>query len=269
MSYLNKTFSIADGQPVNLYEFSRGDSEKVYRFCDADHDVMINAQRWHAVTITDSGKTDGENATIIVASNNPIAKLFRGVPPSQAVGVKIYRTHWNDNEIRVVWIGTVVEVKRPSIEKAEIISANLSATMSAAGLRLTWGRNCPYSLYDQDCRVNRKKVVITDLTIEAKDGIAVTVNIPQHISQQWLNAGLIEWVDKDGVSEVRAVTIHHYNKLTLMGGTKGLEVGMNITAYPGCDGRVQTCSQKFSNVLNFGGIPHMPNKSPYDGSRVF
>lgn len=269
MSYLAKTFSIADGQPINLYEFVRGDNEKIYRFCDADMDLTINGQRWQATTITDAGKTDGENTTIIVASHNPIARLFRGVPPSQSISVKIYRTHWQDNEIRVVWIGTVLEVKRPSIEKAEIISASLSNTMNSAGLRLSWGRNCPYSLYDSDCRVNRKQFAVNDIVIEALDGAAITVTLPQSIPAQWFNAGFIEWRDADGVTEMRAITLHQANRLTLMGGTKGLDVGMKITLYPGCDGQVSTCAKKFRNVLNFGGIPHMPNKSPYDGSRIF
>ncbi|WNY75978.1 phage BR0599 family protein [Pasteurella multocida] len=269
MSYLAKTLSIAEGQPVNLYEFVRGDNEKVYRFCDADIDLTINGQLWQAVTISDAGKTDGENTTITVASNNPIAKLFRGVPPSQAIGVKIYRTHWLDNEIRVVWIGTVIEVKRPNIEKAEIISASLSATMNATGLRLTWGRNCPYSLYDHDCKVKRQNFAVHDLTIEAIDGANITLNLPQSIPSQWFRAGFVEWIDIDGVKESRAVTVHQYNQLSLMGGTKGLNVGMKVTVYPGCDGRIITCATKFNNVLNFGGIPHMPNKSPYDGSRVF
>ena len=48
-----------------------------------------------------------------------------------------------------------------------------------------------------------------------------------------------------------------------------ISVGTLITVYPGCDGQVKTCRDKFNNVLNFGGIPHMPNKSPYDGSRIF
>ncbi|MEB3470164.1 DUF2163 domain-containing protein [Pasteurella multocida] len=267
MGFLEKTFSIADGQPINLYEFTR--DEKVYRFCDADQNLTINNQPWQTATISDSGKTDGENATITVASNHPIAKLFRGTPPSQAIGVKIYRTHWNDSEIRVVWVGTVVEVKRPSIEKAEIISASLSATMSAAGLRLSWGRNCPYSLYDQDCGVLSQQFAVRDLVIEAKDGLTITINLPTTLPQAWFTAGFIEWLDTDGVREVRAVTTHEHNKLTLMGGTKGLDVGTKVNAYPGCDGRVSTCANKFNNVLNFGGIPHMPSKSPYDGSRVF
>lgn len=168
----------------------------------------------------------------------------------------------------MVWVGTVVEVKRPAIEKAEIITASLSATMSSAGLRLCWGRNCPYTLYSYGCGVEQQHFAV-GATIEAKNGVSITVTLPSDLPSNWFRAGLVEWRDHEGVIETRAITTQAGNQLTLMGGTKGIEVGMKVTAYPGCDGRVQTCAEKFQNVLNFGGIPHMPNKSPYDGSRVF
>lgn len=39
-----------------------------------------------------------------------------------------------------------------------------------------------------------------------------------------------------------------------------LPFGINL--WPGCDGRPKTCSEKFSNFTRFGGMPHMPTKSP-------
>lgn len=269
MSYLDKTFSIADGQPVSLYQFTRGDNEKIWRFCDADKDLEINGQTWSATAISDSGRHTGENITVTLPSSNPVALLYRGQPPSQTVTLTIMRLHWQDSEIRVVWIGTIVEAKRPEVHQTQLISAGLSATMESAGLRLTWGRNCPYAAYDYDCRLKAKDFAVHGLQIAAKDGTTITVNLPPAIAQGWFNAGFIEWTDADGVREVRAVTVHQDNRLTLMGGTQKLDVGMIITAYPGCDGRAETCQTKFNNMLNYGGIPHMPHKSPYDGTRIF
>ncbi|OOF65121.1 phage BR0599 family protein [Rodentibacter sp. Ppn85] len=268
MSYLDKTHSIADGQPVNLYQFVRGDNEKIWRFCDADKDLEINGEKWLATAIGDEGRRTGENVTVTLPSNNPVARLYRGIAPSQTVTLTIMRLNWMDTEIRVVWIGTIIEAKRPDIAKTQLISAGLSATMESAGLRLTWGRNCPYTLYDGDCKVKPGNFVVAGLIISAMDGASITVNLPDNLPQGWFNAGFIEWQD-DGVREVRAVTIHEHNKLTLMGGTQKLSVGTVIKVYPGCDGRAETCLKKFGNMLNFGGIPHMPTKSPYDGSRVF
>jgi hypothetical protein len=34
--------------------------------------------------------------------------------------------------------------------------------------------------------------------------------------------------------------------------------GDNFTAFPGCDHTMATCAQKFSNLINFGGVPFVP-----------
>ncbi|VEJ09753.1 phage BR0599 family protein [Actinobacillus delphinicola] len=261
--------SISNSQPVNLYQFIRGNKEKNYYFCDADIDIEINGQKWLAETISDTGRHLGENISVTLPSNNPIAMLYRGMPPSQRVEVRIMRVDYIAKEIQVVWIGTIVEAKREDIHQTKLISAGLSSTMDTAGLRLTWGKNCPYTLYDVDCKVNPTKFGIKNLEIVAIDGMSIVVNVPKALPDEWFMAGFIEWVDIDGVREVRAVTTHKGNRISLMGGTQKLSIGLRINVYPGCDGRVQTCKEKFNNVLNFGGIPHMPSKSPYDGSRIF
>lgn len=269
MSYLSKTHSVAEGRPIDLYQFVRGENEKIWRFCNADKDLEINGEKWLASAISDTRDGGGDgNVTLRMPSNNPVARLYRGLPPSQTVKLTIMRLHEDDNEIRIVWIGTITEASRPDIHTTNLTSAALSDTMDSAGLRLTWGRNCPYTLYDVDCKVKPGNFVVAGLTISAMDGVSITVDLPQNLPQGWFNAGFIEWVD-DGVREVRAVTVHQNNKLTLMGGTQKLSVGTVIKVYPGCDGRAETCLKKFNNILNFGGAPHMPNKSPYDGSRVF
>ncbi len=269
MSYNERTNSIADGQPITLYQFTRGNNEKIWRFCNADQDIVVNNEKWTAAAISDTGRRTGENMHITLPSSNPVALLYRGMPPSQTVKVTILRLHYQEQELRVVWIGTITEAKRPDTHQTELISASLSATMQSAGLRLTWSKNCPYTLYDQDCRVNPKSFVLNGLAIRALNGTSITLDLPTGFAEGWFNAGFIEWVDDDGVREVRAVMVQRHNQLTLMGGTQGLSVGAVINVYPGCDGTATTCWKKFNNMLNFGGIPHMPNKSPYDGSRVF
>ena len=47
-----------------------------------------------------------------------------------------------------------------------------------------------------------------------------------------------------------------------------LEIGSEITLYPSCD-RTTTGCNLFDNLPNYGGFPHLPGKSPFDGSQVF
>ena len=49
MSYLGKTHSVAEGRPIDLYQFVRGENDKIWRFCNADKDLEINGEKWLAV----------------------------------------------------------------------------------------------------------------------------------------------------------------------------------------------------------------------------
>ena len=113
------------------------------------------------------------------------------------------RLSWGDPEIRIVWIGTIIEANRPDIHMTQLVTAALSETMDNAGLRLTWGRNCPYTLYDTDCKVDPARFVVEGVRIESMDGISITVGLPAELPEGWFMAGFIEWVT-DGIRDVRA-----------------------------------------------------------------
>ena len=82
MSYLSKTHSVAEGRPIDLYQFTRGENEKIWRFCNADKDLEINGEKWLASAISDARDGGGDgNVTLRMPSNNPVARLYRGLPP--------------------------------------------------------------------------------------------------------------------------------------------------------------------------------------------
>lgn len=58
--------------------------------------------------------------------------------------------------------------------------------------------------------------------------------------------------------------------ITLLGTTDGLTVGTRVRLYPGCDRTTGAngCT-KFNNLPNFGGIPQLAGRSPFDGNPVF
>ena len=41
-------------------------------------------------------------------------------------------------------------------------------------------------------------------------------------------------------------------------------VGQDVDVFAGCDHTVDTCDQKFDNVINYGGWPYVPSKNPFE-----
>ncbi|OHT25812.1 phage tail protein [Providencia stuartii] len=271
MNWNELEYSTANGLPVSLYAFMRNDAKGFY-YTNADQAIELDGKTWLPLAISDSGVRTGEtsNLDITLPSSSEVALLFRGVPPSNPVKVLIHRWHVDDRagEFRTIWLGTINEVKRQSIDQAKLLTTSVAGTFTRSGLRLTYGRACPYALYDHHCRVNPLTVMVPSVPIVALDGAAITVTFPGTFTGGYFSGGYIEW-DDDGYTERRGLRVHSGNQLALFGGTDRLAVGMKVNVFPGCDRTIKTCDEKFNNSLNYGGQPHMPGKSPYEIMKLF
>ncbi|MGP1665642.1 MAG: phage BR0599 family protein, partial [Rhodanobacter sp.] len=72
-----------------------------------------------------------------------------------------------------------------------------------------------------------------------------------------------------GALERRGIDEHLGKQLRLLGKSDGLLEGMDVKAYPGCQRTSAVCAAKYNNLLNYGGYPHLPGKSPFDGDPLY
>lgn len=269
MSWSEYEESVADGQPLLLIEFIRG-GVQFWRYTNADRVVTYSGHSWQPAAISIPGISvgTGESLDIIIPAASPVAGLFRGIPPSSPLRVKIHRAQAAElSEIKTVSIGSVSEAKREETDRVRLIIVDISTTFARNGLRLTWGRACPYSLYDRNCCVNNEQYAV-DSVIAALDGASITVSLSDNLPDGWFSGGYVAWNDA-GITERRGLKAQNGALLGVFGGTHGLTEGLAVTLYPGCDRVIQTCNDKFNNVLNYGGHPHMPGKSPYEVIKLF
>lgn len=271
MSFTSRERSLADGQPRRLYTFAR--QARFWRYTSADQNITLDTQTYPSVAISDDGIRQTGNAgndvlTLTAPADLEIARLFRGVPPSSEVLLTVRDLHWGDDQAIAVWIGRVASVNTPSLERCQIRCQTLAATLAQPGLRLCWSRNCPYSLYDRHCTVNpdtyRVPAVLT-----AVEGFTVTAGEFGAYPDGWFAGGFLAWdLGAEGI-ERRGISAHQGQSLTLLSPSDGLHLGQAITAYPGCTRVISVCERKFNNADNYGGVPGLPGKSPFDGSPVF
>lgn len=275
MSFLQRERSVADGQPVRLYEFSRG--VKRWTWCGADRDITLLGSVYRAAAISDdgvrlTGETTADVLTITAPGRLEVAQLFRGAPPAAEVAVTVRDYHFGDPDeaasVRMVWVGSIQGVRWPQPDRAEIACQSLSASMERPGLRLTWERTCPHTIYDRRCGVDRNAHAVAT-TVQAMDGAAISNGALAAYPDGVFAGGFVEWQVGGGELDRRGIEGHSGSSLVLLGGTQGLALGMPCTVYPGCRQTAEYCSTQFGNLLNFGGFRHLPSKSPFDGDPVF
>lgn len=279
MSFVEKETSVAEGQPITLYAFNRGAQRWLYT--NADRDIPYGGETYKAVAISDegvtqSGQVQAETFNVALPTRTDLVALYHGTPPSDSVFLTVRHLHASDIDgdplagiAPVQFVGLVEQVSQDDAARSEIVCQSLLATLNRDGLRLGWERSCPHTLYDQRCKVDKAAFVVP---VQAITGLtAMTITAPEIGTKEdgWFNVGFIEWDVAPGVVERRPIELHLGDTITLLAFTDGLHLGSAIRVYPGCSRHISVCQAKFNNRWNYGGFPHLPGDSPFNGNPVF
>lgn len=276
MSYDSIERSNHGSKPINLYEFSIGSTYWRYSSDEVDtpfEDPLHGPVVFKAVAISDSGvvqvgdTTSGE-LTINLPSTTPIALLFNATPPSDETWLVLRRKQHDEDNAPVIWIGTVSSFSQTALKSSKFVCKTMVATFNRNGLRLSYGRQCPHSLYDISCRANKNAHGVVVQIDEIGGNWFGSADLAGY-DYGWFSNGFIEFQLIGGATERRA--IEHFNNayVFLIETTDGLIVGDYVVVFPGCNRTTSDCINKFNNLSNFGGFPHLPSKSPFDGDPVF
>lgn len=108
------------------------------------------------------------------------------------------------------------------------------------------------------------------MQVSALSGTVIQSPAIGHYPPGWFSNGFFEWVGPTGLLDRRPIESHSGGtSYSVLGTTDGIKVGDWIVSYPGCNRATSDCTDKFNNLSNYGGIPHMPGKSPFSGDPVF
>lgn len=272
MTFEANEVSLDSGRPTRNYEFVRGPIRMMYT--TADRDVTFNSKTFQGNSgITDdgmqfSGEPVADTLNITVPAQSEIALTFRGIAPADKVGLIVWDWHYQDSTWAVSWVGIVKGVRWINDYQAEVSCQSITTALEAPGLRMGWMRACPHTLYGPGCNVN-KGAYRVDGEIAYVDGIYVHVLAAASYLYGWFAGGIIEWEIQSGVLERRGIRAHTAYGLAILGSAYGLSVGQEVRIYPGCTRTISVCSGKFANSDNYGGVPHLPGRSPFDGNPVW
>jgi len=273
MNFDAREQSLAQGQPVRLYQFSRGVLHWSYN--TSDRDITWNNQIFRTIRggiidsgIVQSGDPEADKLTITAPADLEVAQLWRGVPPSDQTELVIYDMHWVDSEALVTWLGSVSGVNWPTLDTASITCLTLDAELDQPGLTDTYSRTCLAVWGDARCKVNTSSYMLI-APIQGVTGAAVTAGAAAAYADGWFSGGYAEWPVGSGNYDRRFIEQHTGDQLVMLGGTSGMPTSGVLRVYPGCDGLITTCQGKYGNKDNFRGEPQLQGESPFDGNQVW
>lgn len=180
-----------------------------------------------------------------------------------AAQVELWLVDWTEPALRVLLAkGTMGEVKREGLAfTAEV--RGLSQRLGEESGRL-YTATCSADLGDARCKIDldqpayRGEGMVTAVSATA----AFTASGLDAYADGWFAAGKLTFVmgANAGLSvEVKAHVNDGIVSLTLWQQMpQPIAVGDTFTVTAGCDKRFTTCHDRFNNVVNFRGFPHIP-----------
>lgn len=239
-------------------------------FTDHDEDVEIDGVTCHAGTgltgseatqklglAVDSSELSGALADDSLNEDDLAAGRY------DAAAVELWLADWSEADLRVLLAkGTLGEVKREGTAfTAEV--RGLSQRLSETSGRL-YTATCSADLGDARCKVDlgnpafHGSGAVTD-TLATSSFAASGLD---GFADGWFTAGKLTFTGGANAGLGIEVKIHRND-----GGVtfdlwqampEPIAVGDTFTVTAGCDKRFATCHDRFNNVVNFRGFPHIP-----------
>ncbi len=268
MTYATIEASVQSGRPVELYEFISGAT--AYRYTSADGDVVYGGNTYTAVPIA-RGDVEATSETARLAleitcdRSLPVLDLFSTMPPDEIVAVTLRRLHVGDGEAITLWMGRILNVTWKSAA-AEIHCESVYTSLKRTGLRRLYQMACPHVVYDAGCGLSRASFKATK-TVSAVSGVTLSI-ASIGAADGYYAGGYLEWAS-GGVTKRRAIRSQVGGSVVVSFPLPGMVGGASVDLYPGCDHTLATCASKFSNNLNYGGMPYFPEKNPFSGTPIY
>ncbi|MCY0270518.1 MULTISPECIES: DUF2163 domain-containing protein [Acinetobacter] len=247
-----------------------------YRFTNYDFDLTVGGKVFSSQGpiisregISLSLGIEVDNLSITIGTNE--STKFGEVPVAQAFhnGVldgarfKLERIFMDAQTPTDTSAGTLVlfegRIVEPEFDRYEI---KASVVSDVDGLKLQMPRNlyqpgCLNTLFDSACGLRS-----ADFAVNTTIGANSTPNrILCDLSQPqgWFTQGVVEFLEGVNIGIKRTVRLHETGALLLTLPLLEMPaIGEAIRVYPGCDKRLDTCTNRFNNRARFRGAPFVP-----------
>ena len=267
-NYLNDEQSSQDGEPVELYLFDRNNGAEYWSYTSTDYDIVFGGRTYSGVLIRRGDISLDSNALktqleIQTALSNPFARTSIIEPIEGVVRLTIYRRHVNSYV--TYWKGFVRGIRF----KSQIISIMVGLKLSSlkrGGLMRKFNRNCGLVLYSPWCTISKTDSnFYQDGTINSVSGVEIDATIFETETDGWFLGGIFK---TDNGNCLQRIIYHVGTIIKIARSVSALSVSQTFRAWAGCDHLKATCKDKFSNKLNYGGQPYLPDKNPFTGDAV-
>jgi uncharacterized phage protein (TIGR02218 family) len=267
MAFNDYETSVESSVPVELFEFSYQGG--TIRATSADRNITYLSHIYQGLALQRSPikeTVDIAKATLNITApaDFSVAELFNPAPPDDVVGLVVRRLQYTDNSAEAFWFGRVMSAGWQK-GYSQLRCESIFTSMKQLGLRRIYSKNCPHVLYGARCRAS-EATFQQAISVEGVAGRSIQSAGFDAFDDGWFSGGKIVWESSPGYYVRRGIKIHTGDEVFVTHPIPGLTPGTVITVLPGCNHTIAHCGPKFSNNLNYGGMPYMDGQNAFTTS---
>ncbi len=249
-------------KPAELYHFWRAGGGDIYH-TSGDVSVDYDGNTYTPATLK-RGRTKKNNELNVTQLAIQALNLgdtisdFVKINPVEVLWVSVMKIHRDQVplEASVVFLGQVKNVAFSGVA-AEITCVGFESTLKMPIPQWRFQTTCNHKLFDARCALTKASYkTSTAITLDSTKTQLTSTDFGTE-DDGYFTHGEVQFGD-----EHRPIIAHSGDIITIAYQMNDLADTDTVDAYPGCDGRPETCRDKFNNVVHGLWFKYIPVENP-------
>jgi uncharacterized phage protein (TIGR02218 family) len=264
MTFATLETSRTDGQPIELYEFVGTFS--TWRLTSYQSTVTAAGGTFIPLAGLERGvlkvgtqEEDSLALDITLPFDHPMVSAYAYMTAPPQLDFTLYRVHLGDLASPVtMWKGKVTAFSVEGRKAKFRVPSLFSYMLGGVAPQPRFQAPCNHVLYDVRCSISAAANSHTTTVTAIADRLISVASNPYLAGD--CNAGELVFA---GGNQSRMIMGNTGLDFTVTYPFAGLTIGASVTLRRGCDHSFETCKTKFSNGINYGGTPLVPDHNPF------
>jgi uncharacterized phage protein (TIGR02218 family) len=252
-------------KPVELYHIWQGEGDNEHFYTSGDSSVTYDGDLYVPASIKRSlirydSQLEATSCTVQAGYiENPLFEYI-AINPIDIYWIKIMKLFRDQDpyEVDVLFLGQIKSVSFKGIQ-ADVECVGFEYFLAMPIPKERYQLTCNHTIYDARCQVIKEDYKVTAVIALDATKTVLTAAVFGTYPNGYFTGGVVEFV---AGKEKRMIVAHSGTSVTIPYRMISLEDGNSVDVYPGCDGRAETCRDKFDNILNYLGFPFTPIENP-------
>lgn len=249
-------------KPVEIYRLFTEQSDESWYYTSGDFPITFSGVEYTPATIDRSevsynNNLDSSTMTLRIAYlEDPVLEYVSNSPVDLMwVEVALLFRDQTPYEKSIIFMGLIRNVRfQGNQAEAEVVGFEYILQQPIPKWRFS--PRCNTYLFSDTCGLDKDTYKVSTV-VSGVDDLLVTCSGLDAQADGYYSRG---YVEKDYQRSM--IVAHDDNVIELRYPIVGLEAGDTLDVYPGCNGDLDTCVGKFSNLNNFRGYPYIPLDNP-------